>query len=72
MVGSILGERWRVSLIEQASRLLSGALGGHALDLLRTNGWTAVAVALPIFLVTALVALAGLRAVGARARERRT
>ena len=71
MVGSMVGDRWRVAIETQASAMVGSALGGTALALLRENGSAAVAVALPAFLATAAAALAGLRAVGARAREHR-
>lgn len=72
MLGAMLGGRWRATLGAQASRIVESAFGGRALDLLHANGWSAVAVAVPLFLVTAGVALAGLGAAGARARERRS
>ncbi|MBI2795947.1 MAG: hypothetical protein HYX65_04490 [Gemmatimonadetes bacterium] len=71
MLGSMVGDRWRETLAEQASGVVGTAFGSAALDMLRERGWMAVAVALPAFLAMSGVALAGLRAVGARARERR-
>ena len=71
MLGSMVGDRWRDAVAARASGVIESAFGGTALALLRERGSTAVAIALPAFLATAAIALAGLRAVGARAREQR-
>lgn len=72
MLGTMLGGRWREAVVQQGSALVASAFGGRALALLHESGWTALAVAVPLFVATAGVALAGLRAAGVRARERRT
>jgi hypothetical protein len=71
MVGSMLLERAQATGLRVANGVAGTVFGPTAVELLQKHGLLAVLVAVPAFLATAGVALAGFHALGAQARLRR-
>ncbi len=71
MVAGMVAERGRTVGIRIGNDVAGALFGPTAVDLLREHGFTAVALAIPAFLLTAAAALMGFRALGVAARTRR-
>lgn len=71
VVAGFVAERGRMVGMRLAHEVAGGLFGPTAVELLRTHGLTALALAIPAFLLTSGVALAGFRALGVSARTRR-
>ena len=71
VVTSLAAERGGALVLRVANDVAGGVFGPTAVELLRTHGLTAVAIAIPLFLLTSGAALSGLNALGSSARMRR-
>jgi hypothetical protein len=67
----VVADRGRTVGMRALNEVAGAMFGPTAVDLIRTHGLTAVALAIPAFLITSGVALAGFRALGVAARTRR-
>ena len=71
VVAGVAVERGSALAIRVASEVAGTLFGPTAVELLRTHGLTAVAIAIPAFVLTSGVALAGFNALSSTARVRR-
>ena len=71
VVASLAADRGGAMAMRIANEVAGSVLGPTAVALVRTHGLTAVAIAIPLFLLATGVALSGLNALGVSARTRR-